>query len=277
MASQTAERVIRAIHELEQKHDCRLGVCFEDATLDLMICHREAELFHAASTMKVPVMIEVFRSADAGRLSLEDKVMLDPWCQSMIDGSPFECDARDYLSARMGQEVTVRELVYEMITSSDNLATNILIEKVTAKKITATMRDLDAIDGFVIRGLQDEPAFQAGISNRISARDLTILARAIDENRAASADACEEMRRILLDQKYFNMIPARLPKGVRVAHKTGTITKISHDTGIVYTPGGTYYVTILSEGIADGERAAGVVAEVSEALYLEREALLRAG
>ena len=101
----------------------------------------------------------------------------------------------------------------------------------------------------------------------------TTLMEAIDRDEAASDDSCAEMRRILLEQKHNDMLPARLPRGVRVAHKTGSITAVRNDTAIVYAPFGTYYLTILTDRLKRPEDGVRAIAELSKLIHDERAKL----
>lgn len=264
--------ILAAIREKEREIGCRIGLSYRDRDLPLRVEHNGDVLFHPASTMKVAVMIEIFRQADEGRYSVDDKVVVNANCRSMLDGSPFVVDARPYLQARIGQPETIVRIVEEMIQVSDNLATNMLIERAGARNITAMMRLLGAKDGFVIRGLQDIPAFNADISNRMTPNDLTTLMEAIDRGQAASPESCAEMKRILLGQRYRDMIPAQLPEAARVANKTGSITGHRHDTAIVEAPFGAWYLTILVDGLRGNNAAAGsrAAAEISRLIWDER-------
>jgi len=164
----------------------------------------------------------------------------------------------------------VRELVRLMITESSNLATNILIERVTPARVMALLRGFGARDMKVLRGVEDGKAFERGLNNTTTARDLSILLRALAEGRAVSRDASREMADVLAAQKFNEGIPAGLPAGVRVAHKTGSITKIEHDAGVVYPPNRKPYVlVVLVRGIADEKRAHKLIADISRAVYEE--------
>ncbi len=268
------EAVLEAVQHWENELDARIGLYVRDERTGTEIGHNHNELFHAASTMKLPVMIEVFRQADRGWFDLDDRILVDPMCRSMLDGSLYECDSRGYVAEHLHQPVHVRKLAEEMMVVSDNLATNLLIELVTPQRITAAMRELGADDGFVIRGLQDTAAYRAGISNRITARDLVELLDAVENNRAASAESCAEMRQILRAQHYRSRLPALLPEGVQVGHKTGSISGHRHDAGTVYAPFGTYHVTILMDGLTvPNAEADGAAARLSRFIYDGRQAL----
>ena len=232
----------------------------------------EREMFHAASTMKTPVMIEVFRQVDAGRLSLDDSLIVRNEFKSIVDGSPFSLDlgddSDDSMYKRIGGKASVRELICQMITVSSNLATNILIEAVGAKEVNATMRTLGAHDIEVLRGVEDGKAFEKGMNNRTSAYDLAIILEAIADGRAASRSSCAEMVDILLAQRFKDIIPALLPTGVKVAHKTGSITGVEHDSGIVFLPDGRRYILVLlSKDLKDADKGTKALAGVSKRIH----------
>jgi beta-lactamase class A len=250
----------------------KVAVAFHDLETERELLIDADESFHAASTMKVPVMMEVFRQAQAGRLALDERLKVKNEFQSIADGSPYSLSPQDdserTLYRRVGSEATVRELVRLMITESSNLATNLLIERVTPKSVMELVHNLGADGMRVLRGVEDGKAYARGLNNTTTARALMILLKAIAEERAISPQASAEMREILLAQKFNEGIPAGLPPGVRVAHKTGSITRIYHDAGIIYVPGRKPYVlVVLTRGIADEGRAHQLVADISRAIY----------
>lgn len=268
-----SETILSAIADIEERLGCRIGFSFRDKDLELAVSHNGDVLFHPASTMKVPVMIEVYRQAEQGLFSMDDTLVVHNEFPSLIDGSPFTTGANRYLRDRMGQPVSIYELTREMIQTSDNVATNMLIELCGAPKITATMRSLGARRSYIIRPLMDNEAYEAGISNRMTPEELTILMERIDRDEAASPQSCEAMREILLGQRHRNLIPGNLPEGTPVASKSGSITGHRHDTGIVYAPFATWYLTILIDGVRDTGAAVNAAADLSRLIYDERERL----
>jgi beta-lactamase class A len=224
--------------------------------------------------MKVPVMMEVFRQADAGELSLTDTIKLDTTFRSMIDDSAFTVGAAKYLRRRVGQDVTILELAEQMMVVSDNAATNLLLNRVRTQRVTAMLREFGIQDGYILRCLMDIPAFDAGVSNRLTANGLTRLIELIDTEQAASPSACAEMSRILEAQEYRTFIPAGVPPDVRVGNKTGTITAVAHDTAVIHAPGGSYYLTILTDGLSENLPGSEVIAPLSRLIYEERLRLM---
>ncbi len=230
------------------------------------------EEFHAASTMKVPVMIELFKQADQGNINLNDSMLLKNEFKSIVDGSPYSMDISDDSDDRVyqqiGTQVALKYLMHSMITVSSNLATNVLIELVDAKKVTATMQSLGAHRMEVLRGVEDQKAYDQGLSNSTTVRDLMLIMKAIADTTAGTPQDCAAMIDILKDQQFNEMIPRYLPKDVRVAHKTGSITGVHHDSAIVYLPDGRAYVLVLlSKKLKDFDQGTKQLAELSRTIY----------
>ena len=230
--------------------------------------------FHAASTMKVPVMIELFRQAEAGTLSLDDRLPVRNEFHSIVDGSVYQLSVGDDSDAEVyrniGQTMTLRDLCEAMITVSSNFAANLLIERVGAANVRRTVHRLGADGMVVLRGVEDQKAFDKGMNNETTARALDVLLTAIAEGKAVSARADAEMVAILKRQKFHDAIPAGLPEGTAVAHKTGNITRIHHDAAIVYGPR-PYVLVVLVRGIEDTKVSGPLIASISREVWNELE------
>jgi beta-lactamase class A len=260
------------IRDTLSKHPGVFAVAFKDLATGEEILINEKDVFHAASTMKVPVMIEVYKQAAAGKFALSDSVMIRNTFRSIVDSSEFTLDPNDdseqTLYQQTGAQQPLSYLVYNMIIQSSNLATNMVIELVNAHNVTQTMRELGAKDIQVLRGVEDDKAFQKGLNNTTTAYDLMLIFEKIARGQAVDAAACQEMIKILLDQRFNEIIPARLPKEVKVAHKTGEISGVRHDAGIVFLPDGRKYVLVLlSKQVKDVPAAIQAMAGVSEMVY----------
>ena len=232
----------------------------------------EKEEFHAASTMKTPVMIEIFRQAEEGKFSLQDSLTVKNEFRSIVSGKPFSLDINqdsgDGLYSLIGSKVSIQDMMVDMIIHSSNLATNLLIELVDARKVTGTMRKLGAEDILVLRGVEDIEAYEAGLSNTTTAYDLMLIFEMIANGEAVSDSADAAMIEVLLDQKHNDIIPAQLPAGVKVAHKTGSITGVRHDSGIVFLPDGKKYILVLlSKNMEDPEKGVEMMARISRLIY----------
>lgn len=269
----------RSIEELRTQIDSLLhlqkgefAVAFKNLSNNETLFINEHEIFHAASTMKTPVLVEVYKQAASGKFSLDDSVVIKNEFKSIVDSSTYSLTADDdselELYKKIGQKTTINNLVYLMITVSSNFATNMLIDLVGARNVTATIRKMGLKDLQVLRGVEDDKAYQKGLNNVITSYDLMLLFEKIAKEKAVNKKSSEAMIKILLDQHFNEIIPAKLPKEVRVAHKTGWIKGINHDSGIVFLPyGGKYVLVLLSKNTEDDEAAKNAMATVSKMIY----------
>ena len=230
------------------------------------------ERFHAASTMKTPVMIELFAQAGEGKFALTDSVIVRNEFKSIVDSSFYSMDiavdSGEKLYELIGKKSIYDSLCRDMIVYSSNLATNLLIEIVGAPNVNRRMRSLGADSIDVLRGVEDLKAFDAGLSNSTTARDLLEIFGALADNRAGSAEDCARMIEILSAQHFNDMIPLKLPDSLRIAHKTGAITGVRHDSALIFLPDGRKYVLIfLSKNAGDGAKANQFCADISKMIY----------
>lgn len=229
---------------------------------------------HAASTMKVPVLFELFRQVDAGERSLDDSIVVENRFRSILDGTEYSLtpadDSDSTLYARIGGYATYRELARLMTVRSSNLATNILIERIDPARVRATLARLNAQGMRVLRGVEDIPAYRAGLNNTTTAYAFSRVLEAIARCELLSARSCEQIVDILADQEFDEGIPAGVPDGVRVANKTGWITAIHHDGAIVFPRGREPYVlVVLTRGIEDSDAAHALIRDLSTVVWQE--------
>ncbi len=260
------------IREIWAKHpEGRFAYAFLDLQTGRKLLSNARDTFHAASTMKTPVMVEAFKQAAAGKFSLSDSITVYNSFKSIVDKSKFSLpsntDSEGDLYTRIGTKVTWHNLIFRMITESSNLATNIIIDQIGAKNVMRTMSSIGANDIRVLRGVEDTKAFQKGLNNRTTAYDLMLVFEQIAKGNAVSEEASNGMVEILKAQRFNEAIPAHLPKDVQVAHKTGAIEGIYHDSGIVYLPDGRAYVLVLLSGNVEETAAKRTLANVSRLFY----------
>ena len=254
------------------KVEGRFAVAFKDLSTGETLFINADSVFHAASTMKTPVMAELFRQAGQGTFSLQDSIEIRNEFKSIVDGSPYslsrESDSDTLIYDRIGEKETIMNLMTDMIIVSSNLATNILIDLVGAQKVDSLLLAIGAPNMHVLRGVEDTKAFEAGLNNTTSARGQLLLYELIATNQLVDEKASAEMIRVLSDQRFGEIIPAKLPKEVKVAHKTGSITGVQHDGGIVLLPDGRKYVLVLlSSKLKDVDQGVEAMAKVSEIIY----------
>ncbi len=253
-----AQAIAVALHDLETGFDFRL--------------HPD-RWFHAASTIKVPILLGAFAAIDRGDLLPHSRVHVRNRFLSCVENIPFRIesdrDANSAVHAAIGKMMRVDELAYHMITTSSNLATNLLLGVIGTDAVNQTLRDLDVEDGIELRrGVEDELAFEKGINNRVTAEGLLRILVLLAEGKAFSPALSRRMMDILHGQEFNQGIPARLPRGARVAHKTGEISTVAHDAGVVYLPKRKPYVlVILTEWDSSTTGRSRTIAAISHAIY----------
>src|SRR6266478_7662940 len=227
--------------------------------------------FHAASTIKVAVLLAIFRATDEGRLRLDDPLHVRNRFLSAANGSPFRLspasDGMPELYRAIGRTVKISALAEGMITASSNLATNLLLDFVGVEYARHVLRDAHVEGVELRRGVEDHAAHERRINNEATANGLLTLLSAVRGN-FLSSEGKQEVIRILLAQRFDSMIPAGLPAHAAVAHKTGEISTACHDMGIVYLPEREPYIAvILTEFDSEQDGRREIVAVISEAIY----------
>jgi beta-lactamase class A len=264
------QKISANIEERIRKSRGDVAVAFRTLDGHIGYAFHDEESFHAASTMKIPVMIELFHQARQARLKLDDPLLVKNQFHSLADGSIYTLDPADDsevdLYKAVGQTRSLSQLSELMITASSNLATNLLIEKLSVDNIRATVHSLHADGMNVLRGVEDNKAFLKGLNNTTTARGLQQLLEAIAHGEAIDQESSRQMIEILERQKFNEGIPAGLPAGTRVAHKTGEITKIHHDAAIVFAPK-PFVLVILVRGLAETKDSAALMADITRQLY----------
>ena len=269
------ERALREqIEKIERESGAKaIAVAMRDAETGLELHSNGDRWFHAASTIKVPILLGVFAAIDRGELLPHSRVHVRNRFLSVVENIPFRVESgRDANSAvhnAIGKMMRVDELAYHMITTSSNLATNLLLGVIGPDAVNQTLKDLHVDKGIELRrGVEDELAFDKGISNRVTADGLLRILVMPSEGKAFSPALSRRMMDILHGQEFNLGIPARLPKGARVAHKTGEISTVAHDAGVVYLPKRKPYVlVILTEWDPAVTGRSRTIAAISHTIY----------
>ena len=248
-----------------------IGVALHDLETGFRFSLCGDRWFHAASTIKVAVLIAVFRAADEGRFRIDDSLHVRNRFFSAADGSPFRLsqdrDATPDLYAAIGRTAKISALAHAMICGSSNLATNLLLDFVGVEYARTILQEAQVIGVELRRGVEDHDAHERGINNEATPDGLLSLLSTI-RGDFLTLESKREVLRILLEQRFNSMIPAGLPPHATVAHKTGEISTACHDIGIVYLPEREPYITaILTEFDPETDGRRETVAAISEAIY----------
>ena len=269
------ERALRhQIEKIEKESGAKaIAVALHDSETGFELHYHADRWFHAASTIKVPILLGVFAAIDRGELLPHSRVHVRNRFLSVVEDIPFRVEAgRDSNSAvhnAIGKMMRVDELAYHMITTSSNLATNLLLGVIGPASVNETLRQLHVDDGIELkRGVEDELAFEKGINNMVTANGLLRILVMLAEGKAFSPALSRRMMDILHGQEFNQGIPARLPKAARVAHKTGEISTVAHDAGVVYLPKRKpYSLVILTEWDPSASGRLRTIAAISQTIY----------
>ncbi len=251
------------------------------------------QLFPTASTIKVPILYELYCQVEVGKLQLDQRIELKP--EQLVPGSGVLQDLS------FGLQPTVRDLAVLMTVVSDNTATDLILDLVGLSQVEETMQSLGLnnikspmnIRGMLYslagldpanpehtyqmcRTIFDDPAHKTDPNCRAlsetdnvlaSPYDMAQLLNLIARHEVLNVAACEDMLDILSRQKYNTILPFYLPSPTRVAHKTGSINRVRNDVGIVYAPNGPYAVALMSKGMTNEADGVQKLARLSEAIY----------
>jgi len=253
------EPLLRTLEVLEQEHRGEISAALRHLPSGDSLEWNAALRLPSASVIKVPILVELFAQAEAGRLRLEDRVCLEEAARTEGSG---------VLSMlHTGLACTLLDLAHLMIVVSDNAASNLLIEQVTCDAVNERLAGLGYTRTRLGRKFYDFEARDRGLDNWAAADEFADLFTRLERRELVSATASEQMLQILKRQQFSDRIPGLLPADVIVAHKTGSITGICHDAGIVHTPSGPLVLAIFTRGFAEPGAAPHCIRTVARAAY----------
>jgi beta-lactamase class A len=236
-----------------------VGLVVKDLKTGWTFLHNDEALFPAASLIKIPIMVACFKAFQEGLLDLNEKYVLKR--KDRVSGSGI------LRRMRNGGAFTYEELINYMVTHSDNIATNVLIEKLGFDYINGVFRELGLKETVLNRKMIDFTARENGLENYTSASEMAELLEDIYSGRALTPEISERCLKILKEQKINDRLPRYLPREAVVAHKTGLEREVCHDAGIVFSPHGDYVIAILVRTWSGPLTAKNFIARLSSYFY----------
>ncbi len=237
-----------------------VGIAIEDLATGAMSGVNEGVSLPAASTIKIPVMVEVFGQMASGRIDLNTKMHLQKGDRDWGSG--------DLADGRQGTQRTVEQLLWLMINDSDNTATNMLIRLVGRQRVNATMRGLGLHHtqlGDYIRSAGDGIRYAL----RSSPRDMVRLLDGMARNRLVDEWSSKQMLSILTGQTHNSLLPQPLPRETKIAHKTGSLHDTLNDVGIVYLDEEPYVIAVMTTQLPSLSVGRRFIHKVSRIAYDE--------
>jgi beta-lactamase class A len=219
--------------------------------------HQPGEQFQAASLYKLGVAAEVFRQQKQGRLTLKDPLIISR--ESLADGDTM------FAAGDIGRKITVGEAVDFMITRSSNVAAILLLRKVEQANINQMFASLGLQD----TRLLDRPFrnIHGNARNQTTPRDMGRFFWLLLRGKVVDVESSQALIRLLLRQRIDDRLPAALPKGVPIAHKTGNLVGVVHDAGIIYSPAGPLVVVAMSQDAPSEDEATATIALLARIAY----------
>ena len=247
------------------------AIALHDYETDFRLTVNAERPFHAASTIKVAILLTICRAFDEGRIRPDDTLHVRNRFLSAVDQTPFRIDAETdgypQLHRLIGRTAKISHLTELMIVSSSNLATNLLLDYVTVDYALKVLGEAGVSGVDLRRGVDDTKAHEKSFNNETTAQGLLDLFAVLrgDFLSKASRDLAIN---ILLQQRFNSMIPAPLPAHASVAHKTGEISTACHDAGIVYLPEREpYLLVVLTEVASESNGRREAIAKISAAVF----------
>jgi beta-lactamase class A len=235
-----------------------MGVAVKSLNGAYEFYHKEHEVFHAASIIKIPILLELYRQVEQQTLSLERRMVLSD--DHKVGGAGVLNELHE------GLILTIKDLAILMIVVSDNTASNMLIDVVGEERVNCLLRQMGMRNSALRKKFMIELA-DPSIINLISPYDAMVIMERLYEGEILSKPLTAEVLDILSRQQYREKIPLLLPEDLQVANKTGEVTGVRHDVGIVFLQDNPYVLSLMTKDVADNLEADRTIAEISKILF----------
>jgi beta-lactamase class A len=218
----------------------------------------EGQVVPSASIIKFFIMAKAFQLVDKGELNLSDRISIDK-SERVPYSIIYVLDERN--------TYTILDLIILMIIQSDNTATNVLIHMIGMENVNRFIRELGFMDTILKRKMMDFDAKKLGRDNYTTAQDVARLIELMNKGHLISKDYSTMMINIMKMQLDNSMMKLNLDEEIIVAHKTGQLTNINHDVGIVFAKDKNYIFTMLTWNTTDDNYARSIIGRVSKISY----------
>ena len=235
-----------------------VGIIVKDLNSDKWILRlNKSKVFQSASIIKIPIMIEVLRQVEIGKLKLDKKIAIN------------EKDKVDFsiISELSVAEYSIIDLISLMIIISDNTATNILIDLVGYDSVRDLMSSLNFKNTKLNRKMMDFKAIEEGRTNTTSLIEMAGILEMIYKNEILNEDNSKLALDIMKRQLHKDCLSRYLDEDTVIAHKTGELKGLNHDIGIVYSDKCTYMIGIFTENGEDNLTNKRLIGNISKLVY----------
>ncbi|MDQ3629123.1 MAG: class A beta-lactamase-related serine hydrolase [Actinomycetota bacterium] len=260
---------------LAAEHDAVVSVWMGGVDGVAWLARDAAHVHPAASTMKLPLLVALYRAVERAELRLDDEIEVRAVLDSVVADRTYET-TQDYDNdeepwGHLGRTATLGWLGSRAIVRSSNLATNLLIDILGLDAVNGVYDDVGAVGCRVRRGIQDLPGSEVGAGNEVDADGLSRVLAAVARHDIASPATCESIERVLAACEHRDGIAAGIPPRTYLANKTGWITDVCHDVALVRPEREEPFVLcVLSAAPLDEDAGHRLVAEVTRVCWEHR-------
>ncbi|MBI2683015.1 MAG: serine hydrolase [Acidobacteriales bacterium] len=261
------QRLERDVRQVADGVDGVMAVAITDLTSGEQILINPDEVMPQASSIKITVLLELYRQAQSGKLRLADEYVVRG--EDLVQDS----DIMGGLTPGVTR-LTLRDLATMMVAVSDNAATNVLIDRVGMENVNASLRSLGLEHTRLRRKMMDLKAAQEGRENVATAREMTSLLRQVYQGKVLNKEMTADFFKVLSTHK-DSPIPRLLPEGLMVADKPGALEGVRTDSGIVFVPGRPFVVSVMGTYLRDERAAETAISRIAKLAYDHFDRLAR--
>jgi len=253
------------VDEIANRLDGVMGVAILDLTDGRVLLRNADRVFPAASSIKIAILLELYRQDQEARTGAKGKAKLDDIYT--FDPKDLVEDSRIMAGLTAGvTRVTNRNLAQFMVTVSDNAAANVLIDRVGKDNVNAMLHSLGLSKTMLRRKMMDVAAARRGEENVATPQEMVRLLEAIYKEKVLDKQATAEFIKQLSTSKQ-SYIPRYLPENVQVANKPGELEAVRTDSGIVYAQNRPFAISVMTAYDRDEKAAGRAISDVALEAY----------
>jgi beta-lactamase class A len=249
------------VDKIAERFDGVMGVAIVDLADDRAILKNADHVFPTASSIKLAILLELYRQEQQTRGGTPGKAKLDDSytfeSKNLVDGSQIMTGLTPGVT-----RLTNRDLAQFTVAVSDNAAANVLIDRVGMQNVNATLRNLGLTKTMLRRKMMDIAAARRGDENVSTPQEMTRLLEAIYQGKALDKELAETFMKQLSTKKE-SYIPRQLPPDVPVANKPGDLDGVRTDSGIVFAKNRPFAISVMTAYDRDERAAEDAIAEIA--------------
>ena len=250
--------IVNELKEIIEKCDADISMLVKDLSHnEILFNYNEEKVYPSASIIKIPIMIEALSKADNLEIPLLTKIKIKD-----SDKVDFSIITEQNLT-----QCTFLELITWMIISSDNTATNVLIDLLGMDKINDRINSLGMKTTKLQRKMMDFEAVKEGKNNFTSLKDMLVVMEGLYRGEIINKEVSKKAIDIMKNQRDNTMLKRYIQENIVLANKTGELHNLNNDVGIFYTKRADYFIGVFVHNVRDNEQAYKIIGKLSKKVY----------